>query len=88
LDRRERMSQAAGENCILRSSIISYGSSNFTRMIVSRKLRWAEHVARKGVLTALTLQNRAIQSEWKPLVRMLEISVFKFNTCLITFAVG
>jgi hypothetical protein len=32
--------------CIIRSSITSYSSPNIIRIIKSRRMRWAEHVAR------------------------------------------
>jgi hypothetical protein len=44
LDRREIKSWEVGENCIMRSLI----APSIIRMIKSRRMRWAGHVARMG----------------------------------------
>jgi len=37
-----------GEDCIMRNFIILYASLNIFRVIKSRRMEWAGHVARKG----------------------------------------
>jgi hypothetical protein len=40
----------AGENCIMRNFINLYTSPNIVRVIKSRSMRWAGHVAPMGVM--------------------------------------
>jgi hypothetical protein len=47
LDLRGRKWQEAGEDCIMRSFITST-HQNVIRVIKSRKMGWAEHIARMG----------------------------------------
>jgi hypothetical protein len=49
--KRDEVTGGVEKICVVRSSILcSCSSPNVTRMIKSRRMRWAEHVARMGAM--------------------------------------